>query len=71
MRAMKVINSIGDAELRRVAERRYPYLSRYGCDMPMHLACCLCYPRPLEGAKRGNEPPVAWDRHLIYRKEAV
>ncbi len=68
---MKVFNSIGDAELRSLAEKRYPYLSRYGRGMPLHLACCLCYPRQSEGKAKENDSPVAWDRHLIYKREAV
>lgn len=67
---MKAINTAEDAELRRTAENRYPYLARYGWDMRMHLACCLCYPQPSSNAER-NVPPVAWGRQLADRREAV
>ncbi len=67
---MRVVNSTKDADLRHAAEKRYPYLSRYGRDLPLHIACCLCYPQPPD-ASRSEATPVAWDRHSTYRREAV
>lgn len=67
---MKVITSTEDAALRSAALRRYPYLARYGGDMRMHMACCLCYPRPADRTEK-KDSPVAWDRRLIYESEAV
>ncbi|MDI6874012.1 MAG: hypothetical protein QME84_06990 [Actinomycetota bacterium] len=57
------IIDLEERELRAAALRRYPYLSEYCRGKPMHMACCLCYPRTVS---RPLEKGTSYDTPLKF-----
>lgn len=63
------ILDIEERELRDSALRRYPYLARYCLNTPLHMACCLCYPRKGGPSQDRHSTPVP-AYHLEQERQA-